>query len=400
MPQFKWHGVTLTGSVQRGVTCALSIEQLDEQLIRRGIAPLSITERRHWFIHKKSISYAQQVALFNQLSVLLYAGIRVPEAFMLVAQHSDHVFMQEYVYYLGSTLQRGASLGDALHDRKSLFSPMVVALLSVGYESGQLAKAIEAVAKYLETMHYFYGKMRAALLMPLITAVFVVVLIVGIFVFLVPYLSSLFASFNTKLPATTQTILRVSTALRSWYSVVIIGACIVGLMSTWQLLKRSVRLKLWWDTFIVHIPFVGLMYGEWQLMTYIRALTCLLEGGMTVHQALGVVHRMTGCSLLSADAAFIADAVGGGASLSSAFAATTSGIFKPDLIAMVLVGEESNKMMDLLNTIAQTYHERLAARLHKIAALMQPMVVVMLGLVVMVLIVAVYMPIMQMAHCV
>jgi type II secretory pathway component PulF len=399
MPRFSWRGVTLDGSMHRGTTCAISAEKLDEQLLQRGIAATSVTESKSWFV-RKSVSYADQVALFAQLATLLEAGVRVPDAFILVAQYSEHAYLQEYVHDIGTTLQYGSSLGDALEQNRAPFSDMVVSLLSVGYESGQLAQAIAALAKYLETVRRFYGQMRAALLMPLITLLFVVCLIVGIFVGIVPYLSGLFASFNVPLPASTQTMLTISAAMRTWYMLLFLACGGILIIGFWQYAKRSSRLKLRFDQILARTPFIGKAFCEWQLITYMRALLCFLEGGMNIHQALGLVQRLTHKGILHADARFIADAVGGGATLSSALTATTSGIFKPDLVAMVLVGEESNSIIALLGTITTIYHERLTVRLNRITTLMQPLMVIILGLIVLILVVTVYMPIMQMAQCV
>jgi type II secretory pathway component PulF len=299
---------------------------------------------------------------------------------------------------VGIHLQKGTNLYDALMKNSCPFNTMTIALLQVGYESGKLADTTYAIAQYLTTLQSFYKNMRHALYMPLITFIFVLLLIIGIFVYVIPYLLGLFASFNTQLPPSTALLIRISTYMRSWYSIgIMIGS--IGISSIIRYcIYYFPYCKHYWDATMIHTPWMGIIIKEWYIASIMRALGTLIESNMTVSQALIIIQPMIHNHTILHEWVRVTQLVEAGSSLTDALASTQHDIFESDLIAMVAVGEESNKLADFLYKIAAIYHERLINRLNRISSLMQPMAIIILGLVVMILIIAVYMPIIQMAH--
>jgi type II secretory pathway component PulF len=397
MPQFKWRGVTLEGTWLRGTSYALSAEHLDEQLIRRGISCTQYTElyTRFW---RHTISYEDQVTLFDRLATLLNAGIRVPEAWAFVAQYASKPYLHHYLHYIAMELRQGSSLRDILHAKYSPFSNIVVELLCVGHEAGSLAKAVESIVHYVGTVRIFQNSVRTALFMPCITGIFVLVLIIAIFIYVVPYMATLCTSCNIPLPHTIQTMMLIDAYLKSWCLIVgltIIFSCIIALR---YYMQHSVRWHYLRDQIYMSLPCIRVVIKEWYITTTMRALACLLDSGITLPQALKIMQHTVSPGIVQREIAQITSLVEEGVPLSDALAATHSGLFESELIAMVAVGQETNKLAQFLGTIATTYHKRMDRRLHHVSLCIQPVVISLLGIIVTMLIITVYMPIIQMAQ--
>lgn len=392
MPHFSWRGVTITGTIKRGVLFAASIHHVDELLLRRGIACISCSKKKRQLLVRR-ITYRDQVTLLKQLATLLRAGILVPDALGLVAEYVVHPGLQEYVYQSAERLKSGQSLGQALNPT-SPFNSLVMQLLHIGNESGDLIQTIEIAADYIDTQRLFYAQLRAALLMPLITCIFVIGLIWAMFAFLLPSIASIFSSFNNQLPYTTEILLRISDIVRNPYVgisfsiIILIGGVIIWLV------KRSMIII---DSFLLKMPYIGTIMRERLIVLSLRSLSSLLRSGMRLHAALEILSESVVHNVLKKDLIHIAHEVISGASLSDACASAHGGIFLPDIISMIRIGEESNAVSDMLEVCASSYHERLCRRLTKIATLMQPCLIIVLGLVIALLVMAVYAPIMQLA---
>lgn len=395
MPHFSWRGVTITGAFKRGTLFAVSPDHVDQLLLRRGIACTYIKSRKSFLVMRR-IQYADQSALLHQLATLLHAGILVPDAFLLIAEYSTHPALQEYMYQSAEALKAGKSLRDAL-SHNSPFNTLIMHLLHIGHESGDLVKAVEVAAHYVEMQKTFYAQVRNALFMPCITGLFVIALIWSMFAFLLPHIATIFTSFQNELPPTTQILMRMSEYARNVY---VIGGLFFSIMLLILLciyIKRSSRL---FDVYTLKIPCIGNLLRERLVVISLRSLASLVRSGMRLHAALEIVHDSISHHVLKEDLAHISTEVASGASLSDACISASGNIFSSETVAMMRIGEETNALAEMLETSAQTRQEYLSKQLARLSMLIQPILIVILALVVMMLIIAIYLPIMNLADLV
>jgi len=397
MPYFQWRGVDLAAETRRGLTFARSIEELDRHLFEeQAIALLSSKPaRQRW--RSGPIRLRYQVHCFRQLAVLTGTGVLLPEALIIVASQAQHPRLREVMHTIADEVASGELLSKVMARYHHLFSAIVVQLISVGEESGSLAGALDAVSSHLERTDDFYSRLRGALLLPIITLCFFAAIATVIFVLIIPYFADLFASMNHDLPFITRMLIGVSSFMRSWS---VIGVLATGLVVfvCLALASRRPSGKCFVDALILRLPIVGDLLAN-RFMTYLlHATALLLEGGVPLAQALGIV----GCSIdniyLCTDVQGLEEAVNSGNALSTAMRDTSSRRFGDELVAMVRVGEESGRLAFILKKSAAARHDRLVHSLDRLMALLQPLLMVLLGLLIATLVFAVYGPIITMAR--
>ncbi|MDP3889327.1 MAG: type II secretion system F family protein [bacterium] len=398
MPYFKWYGVTMIGQIQRGRLFAQSKEHLEEQLLKRHIALLKERQVRVWSPFFR-ITLAHKIGVFRQLCVLVSSGVLLSDALFIVAQQADNIRLQEVMYLIAEKVRQGVSFSAAMQEYPKLFDAMTIQLVHVGQESGNLAMALDSLCSYLEEKRDFYARVRAALFMPMITLGFFLIVASIIFIVIIPRFADMFAALGKELPAITKTMIRISTVLLSWYSVWIIG----GLIVFWLLLKAfswSVSGKRIYDYCAVHVPLFGSIVRYRFVAHTFESLSLLLAGGMQLVPALQAVERTIQNTQLRDIFRQVTEDVASGNSLADALFCHSEKLFAPDIIALLKIGQEVGNIDVMLKQASRVYNNRLKQQLVFISTILQPLVLIILGLLILTLIFAVYVPILNMSYAV
>ena len=363
-------------------------------MLQRGIALTKISPLRTYYFWY-SVPTVQQAQSLETIALLAESGMQLSEACIVAAETLDNTLLQECWVTLSESIERG----DGITDQASLariFGPFIAHLLVLGYRSGTFCATARVCAQYARASQELHTRVRNALAMPLLTLLFVFGLLWLLFAFLVPSLTALFSQFNATLPLSTRIILDISAVVQSrWFFVsLLLGIVIVtgGLFCAKQ--------RVWGVRLLAHIPFIGAVYAQWQRMLFLQALYALLQGGMPLSDALQCIAELVPSASLRDYAAQLAYAVAGGVTLSDALATTEAPISTPIMIAMVRVGQESNKLVSLLHTLADRESAQFLARLQALTVILQPMLIIILGFVVLAVIAAVYMPLINIAQVV
>ncbi len=396
MPYFSWTGVNIIGDWQKGKRFAKSTDHLDALLFRQGIALIKNKPVR-WFVLRKSIKRADLFLFFEQLSVLINAGILVPQALSLVGDLLSNPQVQEVVHMLADAVQEGNALSDAMAQHKKIFDLMTVQHIKIGEESGDLPMALKSLCASLEMTQTFYSQVRSALVMPMVGVLFFVVIAGIIFVVIIPQFADLFATARQDMPWLTRTMVSVSTYFNSLYGIALAGiGGLCGLMIR-AYAKTSVGGQRC-ATIFMRIPFIGRIMRTRLLGLFFQSMAMLLAGGMRIVPALQVVRLAIGNSLFVDHIQLLEQAVDSGSSLSQAMAQQADDMFAPHVIAIVSVGEETGQLVPLLEKIAQNYHHEVKKQLTMCTVLLQPLLLLVLGLLVVLLVFAVYGPIINLAN--
>ncbi len=395
MPYYRWRGVELTGKMKKGVLFARSQEHLDELLIKREIALLSCKPKRQWI--KRSITLSDRVKVFNQFATLIGAGILIPDALDIVANQVDHSGLQEVMHQVTKQVAEGESLSSALCAHPHIANQIMIQLIKAGEESGQLAQTLDALCNHLTATQDFYRRLRSALLLPAITLLFFFTILVIIFVVIMPRFIDVFASTGKDIPPLTRNLLNISDFMRSpaMGLSLAIGALVGVIM--WRLTRRGTGRRVL-DMTLVKLPLVGLLLQQRFLAYAMQALSVLLAGGMPLLEALKVVSSSIQNLVFKEQLEGLELDIETGSSLSDAMARHKDGVFSQDVVAMMEVAEASGRLPLLLDRVAQTYYNRVAQRLSWLTLMIQPVVMIILGLLVALLIFAVYGPIFTMSN--
>lgn len=391
MPYYKWKGVTLNGTIKSGKMFAVNQEALDQFLFNRDIALIKIDSTHTMLV--PSITLKTQAQLFGQLATLLDAGILVPQALSLVRDTIGHVRMQLLLADITADVERGLSLSAALERHTPIFNERTVQMVYIGQESGSLPITVKTLAVHLETVIAFREKIKSASMTPLISFAFFIVIVLIIIIFVMPTMAAVFSSVNQPMPLVTKAFLAISQFLKSWYGLLItcvgLGLGYVGIrkLLTRDAIKRTV------DQYILKVPFFGKIIIDTQRAWYLESVALLISGGMQLVPALRIAQRSFTNGVLQEQGKAVQLAVASGSSFSKAMSQISLELFPYDCIAIIQVGEDAGALASALEKAAADSRNRALRHIGFVSRIIQPALLVILGLMITLLILAIYTPI-------
>lgn len=390
MPYYYWKGVTITGQIKKGKLFAQTLEHLDELLLKREVALMQAKPAKQWI--KKSISITDRAKLFAQLATLIEAGVLIPDALSIVANQVDNLELQEIMHEVAQQVSQGTQLSDALEPYSQVANQIMIQLIRAGEQSGNIDYALNALSAHLMATGDFYRRIRSALILPLITIIFFVAILLIIFIVIMPRFISVFTSMAKEIPPLTQKMIWISEFITS--PAMGLSLAILALLGVlgWRF-TRAGRGRRLLDRMLLGLPFIGSLLQERFLAYSMQAIGVLVQGGMPLLQAIGVVKESVQNHIFRMKLAELEADIENGASLSHAMARHSAAIFGPDTVAMIEVAEASGRLPLLLDRVSQSYYSQVTQRISWLTLLLQPAIMLILGLMVALLIFAVYGPI-------
>ena len=278
-----------------------------------------------------------------------------------------------------------------------VFDLLVVETVRVGERSGCLIESLDNLCAYLEARREFNAKLRSAALTPALTFLFFIAVTLVIFTVVVPRFADVFKSVGQELPAITKAMLAISDFLRSWKVLVALGL-VGGLGFVLRYCVRLPAVRLATDTVLLKVPLIGQLVKNSSLTYFLRSAAMLVTSGMHVVPALAIAKKSVSNEVLSRQFEEIYHDVQSGYSLSQAMVNREQDFFDAELIALISVGQESGKLGLLLSKAAAVYQEKVNNQLTFIVVMVQPLLMIILGLLITSLIFAVYMPILSLSQ--
>lgn len=394
MPYYRWKGVALDASYCKGTSFARTIDELEHILLRHDIALVSI--KKGYNIIPMPIKRSDVIDVFKQLTLLLQSGILLPQALQIVAEQAVHSRLQKILFNMVDLVTRGITFSDALCEYPQLFSTVMVHMVRVGQASGCMANALDALVMYLEMVQSFNAKIRQAALMPAISLFAFFAIGLGVIIGIVPRFASFFSSMGKELPYVTQCLLIMSDWLQmpmAWMGIFVLSG---GLFLVWRLVCN--RWKQYIDTALVALPFVGNVILQRSLLYWMHALAMLLKSRVPLVQSLRIVHPLVHNEYVRTCLETIADDVAAGNTLRSAMVSAKNQPFNPEVLALIQVGQESGSLGIMVEKSARMYQSMVDEKLALCTVMIQPLLLVILGLLVAFLVFALYMPIFNLAQ--
>jgi type II secretory pathway component PulF len=252
---------------------------------------------------------------------------------------------------------------------------------------------VQALASYLQTVLAFKAKVRSAALVPLMTFLFFIVIVVIVIIGIIPTFVSVLHSVNQPLPLITRSLLAISTVMRSWFGLAVIAGTLGFVFWTIRILSLNTRAKQMYDSFVIRIPYVKDIIYDTQRAWFLDSLALLVHGGMPLVPALSVAERSCVNSAIFAYLTTVERAVAAGSSLSIALEQCPAGFFSPETIAIIAVGENIGQLSTALSQSADLSRNCATRSINFITTVLQPLLFIILGLLITLLILAVYAPI-------
>lgn len=393
MPYFRWKGIDLEGTMRAGRACAASVDDLDALLLQKDIALISSRQLENG-LFSRPVSMEVKIQFFKSLAILLEAGVMMPEALALVAHHVKHISFHELLYTLKRDVETGVLLSDAMAQHRHFFNPLMIEMVRIGYETGSLVASLERLVAYLEAMAEFKKKIRMAFMMPLITFAFFIMIAAMLVVYVVPQFESFFIALKQPLPASTKMVLQMSNAIRTYGLYLVAVMIFLSALVVW-LHRTNAKVRYAFDRVMLRVPFFGPLLLTRLCAQIAQALALLLEGGVTVMHAFSIITSLVDNEVVRDVLIRVKGDIESGVLISDAFERRAKEYLGSDAIALVRVGETSATLAPMFAAAAKRYQSSVADTLQRLLTIMQPLVIIFLGLLITGLIMTIYVPIMS-----
>jgi type IV pilus assembly protein PilC len=395
---FKWEGTDRKGSRIKGQTSGRSENEVKLALRKQGINPLRVRKEGGLFSARKKKITAQDIAIFaRQMSTMMAAGLPLVQALDLVGQGHENPSMGELIMKVKAHVEAGNSFSAALGENPKYFDNLFVNLVDAGEKSGTLETLLDKIATYKEKTEAIKKKVKKALTYP-IAVLTIAFAVTGILLyFVVPQFQSLFQGFGADLPAFTVMVVNLSDFVQeSWWKV-FLGLAAVGGAFTFAK-RRSATFRKIIDRVALKLPVIGMILHKSAVARYHRTLSTMFAAGVPLVEALESVAKASGSIVFEEAILRIRDEVATGTQLYVCM--QQQGLFPPMAVQMVGIGEESGALDSMCAKVADYFESEVDALVDSLSALLEPMIMVILGVLVGGLVIAMYLPIFQLGQVV
>ncbi len=387
-----WSGKLIKGELELA-----SKKDVFNSIKDNGLIPLSIEERSNSMISElrrkiKGKVGSKEVSTFTrQLSTMMTAGLPLTDALTLLQdQQEEDSGLSQVIKQTLKQVRGGMPLGKALEEYKNIFGEAYIASVSAGEEAGVLDDILEKLAKTLEDQNEFQGKVKGAMIYPVIVIIAMIVVAFVMMIFVIPKMTAMYADFGTaKMPAITQALMNVSYFVgKVWF---VFPILVVILYFAYKAGMANENFHYKRDKFLIKIPIMGRLTEKSILANTTRTMSMLLTAGITLVEALKIVASVAGNMVYERAYLDIAEKVQKGFSVAVSFENT--GIFPPLVNQMISTGEATGKLDEVLLRVSEYFSKEAEEAVKALTSAIEPLIMVVLGIGVGFLVVAVIMPI-------
>ncbi|MCX7673062.1 MAG: type II secretion system F family protein [Thiobacillaceae bacterium] len=393
---FVWEGVDKSGKKVKGEMLAAG-EAVVRQILRRQGITVQKVRKQGLLARGRSIS-EKDIALFTrQLATMLKAGVPLLQAFDIAARSHANPALQRLLGEIKTDVEAGTSMSAAFRKHPKHFDSLYCNLVHAGEQAGMLDAVLDRIATYKEKMLALKGKIKSALFYPVIVIAIAFIITAGIMLFVIPAFKDLYGKSGADLPALTALVLYISDLFVAyWY--LIFGSLIALVAGSIQALKRSPRLRAQVDRWALQLPVFGPLIEKATVARWARTFSSMFAAGVPMVEALDAVAGAAGNAVFAEATQKIRTDVATGASLAASLQAAR--VFPNMLIQMVAIGEESGALDTMLTKVADYYEREVDDAVAALSSLIEPMIMVVLGVLIGGIVIAMYLPIFKMGSVV
>ena len=392
---YLWEGRDKAGRVVRGEMRAGGESVVAASLRRRGILATRI--KKQTLPRGRRIS-AKDLALFTrQLSTMLKAGVPLMQCFDIVGRGHSNPSMSRLLSDIRNDVETGTNLNQAFRRYPLYFDPLFCNLVAAGEQAGILETLLDRLATYQEKSLALKGKIKKALFYPTTIIGVAILVTTVIMIFVIPAFKQVFTSFGADLPAPTRMVIDMSDFFRAYWLPLLIGIVGTGyfLYQSW---RRSPTVQMAVDRFMLRPPVIGELIRKATVARWTRTLATTFAAGVPLVEALDSVGPASGNAVYREATKQIQAEVNIGTSLAQSM--QNSGVFPPMAVQMTAIGEESGSLDSMLSKVADYFEREVDETVDALASLIEPMIMVVLGVIIGGIVIAIYLPIFKLGQVV
>ena len=398
MPAFRYEAADAAGKTDKGVLDADSVKAARSLLRQRGLTPISVEAltgqsqatrtRRHF---GQRLSTHEQALLTRQLASLITAGLPLDEALTALADQAERPYVHELLAAIRAEVVSGNALSAALAQHSRDFPDIYRALVSAGEHSGHLGLVLTRLADYIESRNALTSKIMLAFTYPAIVTVVACAIVIFLLSYVVPQVVSVFANTKQQLPTLTVVMLALSDFVRSWGWLVALLLAVGAWLARATLRRPGARRA--WDAWLLTLPLAGRLIRSYNTARFASTLAILTSAGVPILRGLQAAGETLSNTALRDNVEDATARVREGTSLARALAAQNQ--FPPVLVHLIRSGEATGNLPEMLDRAAQGEAAELERRTLFLTGLLEPALILTMGLVVLLIVLAVLMPIIE-----
>jgi len=396
MPVFTFSGKDASGQKISGERVAPNKQALGQQLRRERIVPGAIREKGKEFamptFGSGKVKVKDIAIFFRQFSVMIDAGLPLVQCLEILAANQENATFQKTLTGVRTTVEGGATLANAMRQYPVVFDDLTTNMIEAGETGGILDIILQRLATYVEKAVRLKSAVKSALIYP-IAVVSIAVLIVGALLkWVVPIFANLFAGLGVALPLPTRIVMGMSAFVQSFWWVFLVASA--GTVYGLKQIRKHPRGKYYFDKVLLHLPVLGSLLRKIAVGRFTRTLGTLITSGVPILEGLAITARTSGNAVLEEALMKVRKAIEEGRTIVDPL--KECGVFPNMVTQMIGVGEATGAMDSMLQKIADFYEEEVDAATRDMLAMLEPLIIGLLGLSIGGIVISLYMPLFAM----
>ncbi|HDZ21205.1 hypothetical protein LCGC14_0276460 [marine sediment metagenome] len=410
MPTFTYKAMNSVGQPIKGEVDASNNEDAIAKIRQKGEFPIDVKEkagrraprgagaagpqRRGGARRVGRVPSKMLVQFTRQLSTLIDAGLPVLRSLRILEQQQKPGPMRLAIRLIADEVEEGTPLSEAMGRHPKAFDRLFVNMIRAGELGGVLDVVLKRLAEFLERMQALRRKVIGAMIYPAAVITFAVLIVMGIMIWVIPEFTKIFADMNTQLPTMTKVLMIMSKWVARDFGWAVILAIPFGMFMLLKLLRMSDSGRYFVDSVKLHIPIMGQIVGKTSVSRFSRTLGTLLNAGVPILEALNITRETAGNEVFSRAMISVRDGIREGESFAEPL--RQAKIVEPMVVNMIDVGEETGELDEMLEKIADTYDDEVETMVASMVSLLEPIMVITLGLIVGFIVVSLFLPMVHM----
>jgi type IV pilus assembly protein PilC len=396
MPLFTYTARTTTGDLKSSAVEAPTRDAAITQLRRQRLAIVKITEEGKKGPKKGAIKMRDTVIFTRQFATMIGAGLPLVQALDILAKQTENKALVSIVRQVLFDVESGHTVADALSKHPRAFSTLYVNMVAAGEAGGILDTILNRLALFLEKTEALVRKVKSAMIYPSVILMVAVLAVVVMLIFVIPTFEEMFASVNLELPLPTRIVIGASQMLQAYWWM--IAGSIVAAALAVKRYYATTGGKLRIDRMLLRIPVLGDVLRKSAVSRFTRTLGTLISSGVSILEGLEITAKTAGNRVVQDAIMASRSSIAGGETIAGPLA--KSGVFPPMVTSMISVGESTGNLDEMLQKIADFYDDEVDVAVSGLLSLLEPIMIIFLGVAVGGMIMAMYLPIFDMVNAV
>jgi type IV pilus assembly protein PilC len=398
MPVYLWKGKDRHNKSKKGEMEAPSEDVVRSELTRRKITSAKVKKKPKDIFENVSfmqpkVKMSDVIIFCRQFSTMIDAGLPIIQCLDILYAQNDNKTFKKMLKDVKSNVESGQTLAEAMRKYPRQFDDLFVNMISAGEAGGILDMILRRLSAYLEKAAKLKAKIKGGMTYPLVTIVIAIVVVAIIMIFVIPVFEDMFSGMGAALPAATQVVVKMSRAVKSNILYIIVGTIIF--IFAFRRFYRTEKGKVLMDDFVLKLPLFGDLIRKAAVAKFTRTTGTMLSSGVAILDALEIVAKTSGNKTIEKAVLDTRTAIAEGRTMSDPLA--ESGVFPSMVCQMIAVGESTGALDAMLTKIADFYEEEVDQAVENLTSLIEPFMIVFLGVIIGGLVVSMYLPIFKMA---